>query len=394
LYQASPYDRHEILINSISNTSSDEELIKAAKQVADKSWPEDICELAIRLAESGVVINSWTSTKTADIPSTGGPFSLSTLLCPLILAATGCYVPKLGVPGRPAGGIDCMMQIFGYRAEFSEDDLRRIISESQYAHFLSGGRFAPLDARMFALRQRHGLQSVPELATASILSKKLAVGVQQVGLDIRVAPWGNFGKNMDEAQAAAKIFQCCSTMLGLKAFTFLTDATVPYQPYLGRSESLIAMAKILDGSADGLLALHATDCLRMAVEVSSVNTIPTWHDARAMLAQHLETQGSSFQHFIDVASRTEAEHTRHVFAPYSGYFSPDIPALRGALMQAQNAYQSSAIAFPDPLGLKLLSTSGEWVENGQPLASVRASTDIWGQFSTLIESALVVSQAN
>lgn len=369
-------------------------MIKAAKQVADQSRPEDICELAIRLAESGIAIKNWPSTETADIPSTGGPFSLSTLLCPLILAATGCYVPKLGVPGRPAGGIDCMMQIFGYRAEFDEIDLRRIISKSQYAHFLSGGRFAPLDARMFALRQRHGLQSVPELATASILSKKLAVGVRRVGLDIRVAPWGNFGKNMDEARAAAEIFQNCSSMLGLKAFTFITDATVPYQPYLGRSESLLAIAKILDGSADGLLALHAKDCFRMAVEVSSVNTIPTWHDARAMLAQHLESQGSSFQHFIDIASRTEAEHTRHVFAPYSGYFSPDIPALRSALMQAQNIRQSSEIAFPDPLGLKLLSTSGEWVENGQPLASVRASTDIWEQVNTLIESALVVSQVN
>jgi len=382
------------LTNKISNASSDEDLVKTAKQVANKSRPEDICELAISLAESGTIIKSWQSTETADIPSTGGPFSLSTLLCPLMLAATGCYVPKLGVPGRPAGGIDCMMQIFGYRAEFNEIDLRRIISESHYAHFLSGGRFAPLDARMFSLRQHHGLQSVPELATASILSKKLAVGVRRVGLDIRVAPWGNFGKNMDEARAAAEIFQNCSSMLGLKAFTFLTDATVPYQPYLGRSESLLAMAKILDGSADGLLALHAEDCFRMALEVSSVNTIPTWHDARAMLAQHLETQGSSFQYFIDIASRTEAEHTRYVFARHSGHFSPDIPALRSALMLAQNAYQSSEIAFPDTLGLKLLSTSGEWVENGQPLASVRASTDVWEQFNMLIESALVVSQAN
>ncbi len=59
----------------------------------------------------------------ADVASTGGPSSLSTLLSPLFLRAGGAVVPKLGVPGRPAGGIDCLAQIPGYRTELSAQEV-------------------------------------------------------------------------------------------------------------------------------------------------------------------------------------------------------------------------------------------------------------------------------
>lgn len=380
------------LVRNISNASNDADLIEVAQYVVASDRIEDVCDLAKALAQSGTVLGGWQSSRIADIPSTGGPFSLSTLLCPIILAASGCYVPKLGVPGRPAGGIDCMMQVFGYRAEFDESTLRRILAETGYAHFLSGGRFAPLDARLFSLRQRHGLQSVVRLAAASILSKKLAVGVQQVGLDIRVAPWGNFGQDMTSAKAASDMFKNCANMLGLNVCTFLTDATVPYQPYLGRSESLLALAKVLDDSAEGLLAIHAENCLKMAIEVIGRNEIPSWGSVRSALTLHLKAQGSDIRHFEDVAARTEAGHTRQVVASRAGYFSPNIPRLRDILVQAQNANKSvqPTVTFPDPLGLILLATAGELVAKGQPLASIRASDEVCNQFSRSIQSALDV----
>lgn len=382
----------EKFVKNVSGGSSDEELIATARHVAASNRIEDVCALAQVLARSGIALGDWGASSAADIASTGGPFSLSTLLCPLILAAAGYYVPKLGVPGRPAGGIDCMLQVPGYRAEFDEDELRRIVERTGYAHFLSGGRFAPLDARMFSLRQRHGLQSVARLATASILSKKLAVGICRVGLDVRVAPWGNFGADMDSAGVAADIFTDCARMLGLEAFVFLSDSTFPYQPYLGRSESLLAMAKVLDGSAEGLLAGHAADCLDMAATVIERNTVPTWSDARSVLAQHLNAQGTDIKHFESVAARTEAAHKHQIIASRPGYFAPNIPALRDALVKAQSAHKSAqpAVLFPDPIGLVLCAPAGEQVELEQPLASVRADDDIWDRFRGSIESAMVI----
>ena len=150
-----------------------------------------IAALARSLAASGETLESNTD-RTADVASTGGPSSLSTLLCPLFLRAFGWIVPKLGVPGRPAGGLDVLSRIPGYRVDLSAAEVACVLRDCGYAHFVAGERIAPLDARLFTLRQQTGAQTIPALVIASLLSKKIAVGVRTVGLDVRVAMHGNF----------------------------------------------------------------------------------------------------------------------------------------------------------------------------------------------------------
>ena len=86
----------------------------------DRFQEEDIAFLAHRLAESGEILTLSSHIFGADVASTGGPSSLSTILCPLFLRCLGRCVPKLAVSGRPAGGIDVMAQIPGYRTEFKK----------------------------------------------------------------------------------------------------------------------------------------------------------------------------------------------------------------------------------------------------------------------------------
>src|SRR5271170_4830986 len=74
---------------------------------------EHIAQLAMVLAESGHVVRPQGGVTHADVASTGGPSSLSTLLCPLFLRSFGSTVPKLGVSGRPAGAVDVLAQIPG-----------------------------------------------------------------------------------------------------------------------------------------------------------------------------------------------------------------------------------------------------------------------------------------
>lgn len=87
-----------------------------------------------------------------------------------------------------------------------------------------------MDARVFRLRQLHGLQEVPPLVAASMLSKKLAVGVTTAGLDIRVAPHGNFGQDLAEGRANAAMYEEAASMLGIEGRPVLTDGDAPYQP--------------------------------------------------------------------------------------------------------------------------------------------------------------------
>ena len=177
-------------------------------------------------------------------------------------------VPKLGVPGRPAGGIDCLAQIGGYATAFDAEQLRGVLTRAGYAHFLADGRFAPLDARVFKLRQQHGSQEVPTLVAASLLSKKLAVGVQRAGLDVRVSPYGNFGSSWNEARTNARLFIRAAAQHSVQAYPVLTDGRQPYQPCIGRSEALLALASVFDGSASGWLAEHVEQCRALALAVA------------------------------------------------------------------------------------------------------------------------------
>jgi thymidine phosphorylase len=245
-------DRFEQIVNAAT-----------ARDVTD-TW---IADLTTTLAESGDRIHDYSGT-TADVPSTGGPSSLSTLLCPLFLAAGGLLVPKLGVPGRPAGGLDIMAQIPGYQTRLDPTDVRAVLDRCRYAHFEAAGRFAPMDGRLFAFRQSSGAQAVIPLVISSLLSKKLAVGVKRVGLDIRVGNHGNFGATFAEANENASRFIRIASLLGISAKAFITNANRPYQPYIGRGEALLALHEWFTGAADPWLSRHIDQCAFMALQLN------------------------------------------------------------------------------------------------------------------------------
>jgi thymidine phosphorylase len=204
---------------------------------------ERIVEIISEYANSGEIL-SLTEHNTADVPSTGGPSSLSTLITPLFLVQAGFIVPKLGVPGRPAGGLDTLAQISGYKINMSENEIKNSISKCHYAHFISSGRYAPLDLDVFLLRKKNSALALPSLVIASILSKKIAVGIKNICLDIRIANHGNFGSNFTQGRLNAKQFIRISKILKLRSICFLTDANTPFQPYIGRGEALWALHNI------------------------------------------------------------------------------------------------------------------------------------------------------
>ena len=95
-------------LSALLRNPSDDDIRSAIATVASQ-FPSDAAvaaDLATILAASGERL-SVDGAVVADVASTGGPASLSTLLTPLFLRAAGAIVPKLGVPGRPAGSIDC-----------------------------------------------------------------------------------------------------------------------------------------------------------------------------------------------------------------------------------------------------------------------------------------------
>jgi pyrimidine-nucleoside phosphorylase len=348
-------------------------LVDAARN--EELSDRDLAELARGLADSGACLAL--NGNAADLASTGGPSSLSTLIAPLYLRAFGLVVPKLGVPGRPAGGIDVLQQVAGYRPSLDAGEAERGLQRHGYIHLLADENWAPMDAMLFAYRQRAGAQTEPALVIASILAKKLAAGAFGAGLEIRVAAHGNFGSDVATARRNAQRFGAVARLLELRPVAILTDASRPYQPYLGRGEALVAVAEVLEDRADGWLADHQMLCRRMAEIVAgsiygaSTATIEPV-SLRSAHAAVLSAHGSSILAFDDRVEQIRNTPRTIVRADRAGYVEYDLGRLRELLVECQRVRaQDGELMPPDPAGVILRIQPGTEVAPAEPIISLR-----------------------
>jgi thymidine phosphorylase len=373
------------LLDSLSNVSSDEELTYFITNVKEK-YPYDAgiaSSLAQILANSGDVL-SFNQGFTADVASTGGPTSLSTLLCPLFLRAVDSIVPKLAVSGRPAGGIDCLGQIKGYKVYLNKMEAISVLESCKYAHFLASTDFSPLDGRMFKLRKRFSALNVPTLVVASLLAKKISVGVRYIGLDVRVAPHGNFGNDWATAFNNSRLFINTANKLSINAVPVLTDARFPYQPYIGRAESLVALDDIFQSTPNNWLTEHLNICrsLSLACIPAQMRTYLkdiTGEDLFRFFKQNILAQGGTVDNFNTIVRLTRNQHFREIRAMNDGFVYYPIGKLRDVFVRWQNKYIDAVNEFPDPIGLILKQRPGTWIEQGEIIATLRSPENIADQ---------------
>ena len=383
------------LIDEFRSTPTDD----AMRTVIDRARTsrmsdDDIAYLATTLGTSGNVLSIPNGQSAADLASTGGPTSLSTLLGPLYLRALGCCVPKLGVPGRPAGGIDSLAQLPGYMVNLTDDQVMACIERCGYAHFLANGDHAPLDARLFQFRRRSGTQSIPELAIASLLSKKVAVGLQRAGLDVRVAPHGNFGGTWQEARRNARRLRNVAAIIGIDMVCFLTDARFPFQPFVGRGESLVALKEIFSGPKDPSLREHARLCFAMACATATYAD----GDLRSKMAEaekhfydNLLAQGSSQDAFDGYVDEVRNGHRFHFVARDHGFLCVRLDQLRDLILRFQSAGAADGRAFPDGMGLVLRKNPGDVVRPGELIGTVRVAEAQWQSVERQLAEVFMIS---
>jgi thymidine phosphorylase len=252
-----------------------------------------------------------------------------------------------------------------------------VIARCGYAHFLAGAEFAPLDAALFRFRQKVGAQDIPALAVASILSKKIACGVNFAGLDVRTAPHGNFGSDFDEARDTANAFCSAAAASGVTPVAFLTDARAPYQPFIGRGESLMALQRIFERREDAWLGDHNDKCRLMAAHVTALRqgAAPGGEIADVFM-NNLEAQGSSKEAFYERVDFVEKLPRRDLLAERDGFIWLEMTELRAVFVDA-NSRSADPSVFSDALGIILRARPGAYVRCGDLLASIRAEDAVW-----------------
>lgn len=376
----------EFFKNSTNKSMNDLVFYAKEKNLTDV----EILFLAKGLSKSGHQINFKNLANICDIPSTGGPSSLSTLLCPLFLRILGNTVLKLGVPGRPAGGIDVLAQISGYNTNPNIDEVKRWIKSSGYVHFEASDRFAPLDAKLFQFRKENNLLNIPSLVIASILSKKLSVGLNYVGLDIRVSKFGNFGKTWDDARQNGRQFNRVANIAGIKSKCFITNGSVPQQSYIGRGESLVAINKIFTNNIDSHLKKHIGQCFFMAYSTASEKNTDIFsiNSIKEEFIKNLNIQGASFDSFKQIVNTTEENHKYQILALEEGILSVDLEKIRISIVKIQ--YQNNGTSYPDPCGVILKAMPNEYICKYDIICTFRCEVKSKEQFERDLKNSFSV----
>jgi thymidine phosphorylase len=184
----------------------------------------EIAALTRAMADSGRRLTWKLPGPVLDKHSTGGVGDKVSLMLAPIIAACGGYVPMLSgrALGHTGGTLDKMDAIPGYRSKPDIPLFRKAVTEAGCAVIGQTSDIAPADRRFYALRDVTAtVESLP-LITASILSKKLAAGLDGLVMDVKVGS-GAFLPSTAEAKALAASIVGTARGSGLKSRAVLTD---------------------------------------------------------------------------------------------------------------------------------------------------------------------------
>lgn len=212
--------------------------------------PTDRVGLTLAMRDSGKVLGWDLPGPVIDKHSTGGIGDSTSLLLAPALAACGAYVPMISGRGlgHTGGTIDKLEAIPGYRADQTVETLTRITRDVGCAVVGANADIAPADRRLYAVRDVTGTVESIDLITASILSKKLAAGLEALVLDVKVGS-GAFMKTLDDARALARSLVDTANGAGCKTAALITDMSQPLAAAAGNALEIVEVMETLTGQA-------------------------------------------------------------------------------------------------------------------------------------------------
>ncbi|MDJ0821106.1 MAG: thymidine phosphorylase [Paracoccaceae bacterium] len=210
--------------------------------------------LTLAMRDSGRVLDWQIDAPVLDKHSTGGVGDCVSLVLAPALAACGVAVPMISGRGlgHTGGTLDKLEAIPGYTVNPDERRLREIMARTGCAIVSASADIAPADKRLYAIRDVTATVESLDLICASILSKKLAAGLEGLVLDVKVGS-GAFMKTADEARALAQALVSTSNAAGCKTTALITDMTQPLASSLGNALEVDVSMRVLTGAEKGPL---------------------------------------------------------------------------------------------------------------------------------------------
>lgn len=210
--------------------------------------------LTIGMRDSGRVLEWDLPGPVIDKHSTGGIGDCVSLVLAPALAACGAYVPMISGRGLgfSGGTLDKLEAIPGFRVQMDEVQLRRQVAGIGCAIVAASPEIAPADRRLYAIRDVTATVSSIALIAGSVMSKKLAAGLQALVLDVKVGS-GAFMKTMGQARELARTMVDIGNGAGCRTMATITDMSQPLAPAAGNALEVIEAMEVLTGDAPGRL---------------------------------------------------------------------------------------------------------------------------------------------
>jgi len=213
--------------------------------------PKECAGLTLAMRDSGEVL-SWDRSRlqgpVVDKHSTGGVGDVVSLMLAPMLAACGAHVPMISGRGlgHTGGTLDKLTSIPGYDLRPSSEKFQSVVEEVGCAIIGQTSALAPADSRLYAVRDVTATVESVALITASILSKKLASGLDALAMDIKVGN-GAFMSSMNKARELATSINRVADEAGLKTSVLVTDMNQPLAPVAGNALEIAECVDYLQG---------------------------------------------------------------------------------------------------------------------------------------------------
>ncbi len=223
--------------------------------------------LTLAMRDSGDVLKWDLPAPAIDKHSTGGIGDCVSLLLAPMLAAVGAFVPMISGRGlgHTGGTLDKLEAIPGVRTEVDENKFRKITRDVGCAIVSAASDMAPADKRLYAVRDVTGTIESVDLITASILSKKLAAGLDALILDVKFGS-GAFMETEDDARALAKSLVATANGAGCDTAALITDMNQPLASAAGNALEVAAVMEALtDPKNSRLVDLTVALCAELLV---------------------------------------------------------------------------------------------------------------------------------
>jgi pyrimidine-nucleoside phosphorylase len=336
-----------------------------------------------------------------DKHSTGGVGDkVSIPLAPLV-AACGVAVPMMSGRGlgHTGGTLDKLESIPGFTTELDPDRFKEIVTEHGLVLAGQSGELAPADQKLYALRDASGtVPSIP-LISSSIMSKKMAEGLDGLLLDVKTGA-GALMKTLELSRELAHTMVGIGESYGVNTIAFITSMDQPLGAEVGNANEIRESIDVLRGQGPD----DVTE-LTMAFGEAMLN-LGGVSGGRDRLADAIES-GTALEKFIEVTIAhggdpkviedpsllARAPHEAVVAAPYDGYVT-GCDALTigsaGVRLGAGRATKEDAI---DPgVGITITAKIGDRVSAGDPLALVRYTDESrWSAQRHYLASAWEIS---